>query len=652
MPKTMWKKLTETNDVSAFLEKLELNDVASMLIAANNAYYNEGEPLATDDLYDIVKDFIEERDPEHPVLARIGAPVIANATKVRLPFWMGSMDKIRDDPKMLERWVKNYSDPSSYVISDKLDGNSAMYHVTTHGHAMYSRGDGLEGQDVSHILPYVQGIPKGLTVSKEPLAVRGELIISKKGWSHVSDKGANARNVVAGLMHATKRANENADVCRHVEFVAYELLSPRPRTPEEGLASLAAMGFRVVYHEVSRSLSMKSLSDILIARRTASPYEIDGIVIYHNGTHRLADGKNPKYAFAFKTLLTHDEAEVIVTNVEWNISKDGYIKPTVIFPPVSLDSVVIQRATGFNAKFINDNKIGPGSRITIIRSGQVIPHIHKVLSPAANNKPALPKDIEFVWNDTGVDIVVSTKGNDPQMNIRQMEHFAKTMKVRGLAIGTITTMYEGGIKDISSLLKASTKDLVKAGVGPKNAEKLSTELSDMKSRATCIDYMVALNLFGRGFGQKKLEAIVRAFPGIVAGRIIPSATELSSVEGIGVPTATSFIESLPDFYKAMDSMGLGDLCSTSKTKTAKPKNEHPVEHKNSLEGMVVVFTGVRDKDLENEIVSRGGKVTGSVSKNTTIVIAKDPSETTGKLAKAHELGIQVVTLDMFRKKYT
>jgi len=106
------------------------------------------------------------------------------------------------------------------------------------------------------------------------------------------------------------------------------------------------------------------------------------IVVRDNQHHSIISGKNPKYSFAFKTILTHEEAEVIVSHVEWNISKDGFLKPTVYFNPIHIGGVKIQKATGFNASFIQSNTIGPGSHIVIIRSGDVIPYIVRTLSPS------------------------------------------------------------------------------------------------------------------------------------------------------------------------------------------------------------------------------------------------------------------------------
>jgi len=170
------------------LEAVPIKDVVQLIRDANNAYYNIGKPLLTDDLYDVVKDYLIQKDPQNPVLKEVGA--VVEGVKVTLPEYMGSLDKIRDDPKALLSWKKKY--PGEVIVSDKLDGNSALYYIDKKGKvSLYSRGDGIQGQDVSKLLPYINlPVPDK---SLFPLAVRGEMIISKADWKPISHRGANAQ---------------------------------------------------------------------------------------------------------------------------------------------------------------------------------------------------------------------------------------------------------------------------------------------------------------------------------------------------------------------------------------------------------------------------------------------------------------------------
>jgi NAD-dependent DNA ligase len=500
---------------------------------------------------------------------------------------------------------------------------------------MYSRGDGLMGQDISQLIPLIQGIPKKTEFSY--YTVRGELIISKELWKS-KGKGANARNTVAGVMNSKNPDKELASI---IDFVAYEQLQPRA-SASDGFEVMSKFGFKVAYSTSMNTdeLSMDSLSKILMERRTNSPYEVDGIVVFHDDDHNQVSGKNPSYAFAFKSILTHEEAEVVVKEVTWNASKDGYLKPLIHFDPVVLAGASIQKATGFNAQYIETHTIGPGSRIVIIRSGDVIPHIVRTLTKSSSEKPSFP-DVEYEWNDTHVDIMLKDKSKSNDVITKRMTYFVKTLGMKGVGEGVIERLYKNGIDTIKKLLNVTVEQLIKIeGFQKKSAEKIVSEIRDSVAKADCLTFMDASNLFGRTIGEKKLKLIVLKFPKILEG-YKPTEAELSSVEGIGPVTAKQFIDGLPEFFDFMKDIGIA--CNKSISK--------PVPTDSSLKDLVVVFTGMRDKDLEALIESHGGKISSTVSKKTSVVVAKDPSDESGKVKIAKELGIEIIDFETFRKKY-
>ena len=611
-----------------YLKTLSDDKIAEILRKASYEYY-KGTPIMSDDIFDIVKDYFQKKNPKHPVLKEIGAPTYGD--KVDLPFWMGSLDKIRDNESSLSKWKAKY--PGKCVVSEKLDGNSALLVVKDGRYKLYSRGDGNKGQDISHLLPLIQGIPKSLPDS---IAVRGELIIKKIDWLS-KGKGANARNAVAGVMHSKKPDPTLSSITR---FVAYEQLYPRIKM-SDSLNALEEYKFKVVKSKIfnTSDLTMDSLSEYLVKRREKSLYDIDGIVIYHDGEHVAVKGKNPDYAFAFKSLLTHEEAEVVIKEVQWNVSKDGYIKPILIFDPVTIGGVSIQKATGFNAAFIEKNVVGPGSRITIIRSGDVIPHVHKILSKSASEKPSFPK--EYEWNDTHVDILIKDKALDSNVMVKRLVYFTKVLEMKGVGPGIVERLHSNGINTFKKFINVTVDDLLKMeGFQKKSAEKVVNEIQESVKKADCLTFMTASNLFGRSIAEKKLKLILEVFPEIPNG-YKPTESELSKVSGIGEITAKQFLEGLPLFFEFMKE--LNKECK-------KVEVVEKVVGK-SLEGLVVVFTGVRDKELEALIEAKGGKVGSSVSSKTKILVAKDPSDDSSKIKSAKELGIPVVTIDTFKKNY-
>lgn len=626
---------------------MSVDEMASLLQEASDAYYNTGTTMMSDELFDKLKDELEKRNPEHPFLQQVGAPVQGTNNKVTLPYWMGSLDKIRDDAKGLDKWKATYT--GHVVISDKLDGNSAMYMVDGSGKAsLYSRGDGYVGQDISHLIPLIQGLPK--TKPKTMLAVRGELIISKAAWGTIRDVGANARNVVAGAMH---NKNPAPRIANNIEFVAYELLHKRASVTEQ-YKQLQELGFNVVFSQrvPTETLTSTALSTILMNRRDASAYEIDGIVVAHDHAHNAPKGSNPKYAFAYKSLLTHEEAEVIVKKVEWNVSKDGYMKPLIHFDPVNLAGATIQKATGFNAAYIEQHKIGPGSKLVIIRSGDVIPHILRVLSPSTTKKPSFPTDMEYEWNDTHVDIRIQANEKNEQHDVKQMVHFSKTLDIAFLGEGTIKKLYTAGLNSIAKLLTASQEDIAAIdGFQGIMSSKLFNSIEAAKAKATCIDYMVASNLFGRGVGIKKMQMIIKAFPSVESLKA-PTKDELTSVDGIGPSTATAFLEGFPKFIQFAKEIGYNCAPKTKPINKNQPQDNNKIKKAfmDTFKGKTVVFTGFRDAEMERMITTEpiNGKVTTSVSKNTNIVVASNVNEESGKLEKARSLGIPIMSRDQVK----
>ena len=154
-------------DGISYIEQLNITTIKSIIKECNNAYYNTT-PILTDDEFDILKDYIYKKDPKFN--DKIGAKVMRN--KVKLPYFMGSMNKIKPDTNALDKWIAKYSGP--YVISTKLDGVSGLYTVENNVEKLYTRGDGTIGQDISHLIPYLR-LPNKIN----KIAVRGEFIISK-----------------------------------------------------------------------------------------------------------------------------------------------------------------------------------------------------------------------------------------------------------------------------------------------------------------------------------------------------------------------------------------------------------------------------------------------------------------------------------------
>lgn len=637
--KKVIKKLE--NDPYNYANKLDIDDLVEILAGLSHFYYNTDTSLVSDDVYDILIEVLSNLDPTHDFLKEVGSKI--SKDEVQLPYFMASLDKIKPDTNILESWLKKYS--GNYVISDKLDGVSGLLHKTKNKLKLYTRGNGEYGQDITHLIPYV--FSKNIDFTDLPVgaAIRGELIISKADFKTISATYKNARNAVAGLVNSKTIRQNVANVSI---FVAYSVIHPKLKAQDQ-MKQLKKWKFETVFNKTIKKIDNNSLSKLLIDRRENSKYEVDGIVVYDNSTSYTLPKTNPKYAFAFKTVMTDQIVEAKVLDVEWNCSKHGYLKPRIRISPVHIVGVDIEYATAFNAKFVNDNVLGPGATVKLVRSGDVIPHIMEVLKPASSNKPKMP-DIPYKWNKSGVDILVKDIHGacKDSISIKKIATFFTVLGVKYLSEGLVTKFVDNGYNSIVKILKANKTDLYEIdGFGKTIIDKIYTNITEAFKTVTMIKLMAATTIFKRGLGQRKIKLIFNEYPDIMNQKWNTETMieKLVLIDGFDKITANQFVDNLPEFKKfLLDLEKVADLKHITKPNTTKKitTNQTMKDHK-------IVFTGFRDKDLESKIEEKGGKVNSSVSKNTTIVVYADKSGS--KYQKAILLNLKTMTKDQFIKKY-
>ena len=616
------------------LEKMSEKKLTDFLKELNKAYYNK-ESVLSDNQYDIVKEFIEKKYPNNKVVREIGAPVEKN--KVTLPYLMGSMDKIKPDTQALTRWSAKYTGP--YVLSCKLDGISALY--TTEGSSgpkLYTRGDGKIGQDISHLIPHLN-LPKANCV-----VIRGELILPKLIFeTKYKSLFANPRNMVAGLVNQ----KSISEAIRDVHFVAYEVIQPilKPSKQFELLRALEP-SVETVLHKSSTFLNNELLSATLVDWRKNYAYEIDGVIVCDDKIYERKSG-NPEHAFAFKMVLSDQIAEAKVVDVIWQASKDGYLKPRVQIEPIHLGGVTIEYATGFNGAFIESNKIGVGSIIEMIRSGDVIPYIRNVVVPS--DAPKMPS-VPYKWNNTHVDVLLENMEDDDTVKEKNITGFFRGIEVDGLSSGNVKRIITAGYDTIAKILKMKVADFLKVeGFKDKTATKLHEGIQQKISAASLITIMSASNMFGRGFNDKKIELILGGYPTVLISKDSPSTkiAKITEIKGMAAKTSEAFVEKIPEFLAFLKETGLTNKLTTAAA-AAEPtvaSVDHP------LYGKTVVMTGFRDTALQDKLKRVGATVGSSVSSKTFVLLVKDVNESSGKVLDAKKHSVPLMTPSDFVKKY-
>lgn len=642
------KKLLKSNDDPIEIaSNLSVDQLEKVITYTADKYYNSSNPIITDALYDILIDFLKMKSPKSQVLKNIGTKV-KSKDKVKLDYWLGSMNKIKPPSNQLEIWSKKYK--PSYNLSDKLDGVSALI---TYKHdkqiRMYTRGTATEGMDITPLIKYLnlpdwnkvfeyckKNTIKGIA---NLIAFRGEIIIKeeifKKNWSNILK---NSRNSVAGLANS-KTINPN--LAKDTDVVVYEVVEPFYPI-EKQLKIVKDIGFITVTNKnINEVLTFELLSNYLKERRTKSEYQIDGIIVTSCGKHERNIDGNPEYAFAFKDILEDQKATTIVISIEWNISKDGFIKPTILLEPVTIGGVEIKRVTGNNAKFIVDNKLGPGAKVEIIRSGDVIPKIEKVIKIAKVGEGSLP-DIEYHWNETKVDIILDDHKDNTNVLIKNIYYFFSKLETKGLGEKNVEKMVEAGLDTIPKILAAdNNRFLMVKGFREKTAENLVKSIKKSLTNVPLAKLMAASNKLGHGIGEERIKQVLSEYPNLIFDYKKWTKKEfidkIKKISGWEEKTASLLVNNFGEFIKFHTLISKYIIFEEIKqVKITKGK----------FTEKIVVFSGFRDKDLEAKIESQYGKIGSNISKNIDYLVVKDqkiidnPSD---KVLKAISLGIKIIT---------
>jgi NAD-dependent DNA ligase len=586
----------------------------------------------SDAVYDMLEDELRRRNPDHPILKEVGAPVTRRMGKVKLPFYLGSLDKLK--PANVDKWFNK--NPGPYVVSDKMDGVSLGIDVGEET-KLFTRGNGVYGQNISHLVPYLirykkipRKVPKGMQV-------RCEVEMTEANFKKYFPDDKNARNTMSGLINQKKI---NPTVIKSMDVIAYEVIKPSLK-PSQQFKKLESLGFKTAKWKRVKTIDSDTLSKYFISRKKRSKYAIDGVVIYLDQKFKRVTSGNPEHARAFKMMMDDETAIATVIKVHWNLSKHQIFKPRVEVKPVSLKGVTIKYFTGFNAEWIKNNSIGPGAKVRLTRSGDVIPHPLEVLKKA--KKPQMPER-EYEWNSSGVDIYAP--GAEPQeVTLKKITNFFSTIGVEGFKGKTIQRLYNAGYDTVPKIITITETELLELpGIQKKSATKLRTEINKAISGIEIHLLAFGSGTFGRTMGSRRLKEIFARYPVFYKKKFKKeSVIEMVKVlPGYKVKTATDFAEGLPKFMAFLKSL-------PSTVKIVEPKKVKRLSSK--LGDEVVVFTGFRDKDLERAIKENGGDVGSSVSKKTTILLLKDKYSGSSKAEKARGLGIKLMEPNEFKTIY-
>ena len=587
------------------------------LTKANEAYRNGQSLLMTDDEYDAALEELAKKQPSHPLLKKVRAtPSSENGKVVRMPFYLGSLDKAKTSEE-LAKWSNKNKGP--YVISEKLDGISGLWNPVSN--LLYLSGDDNMGVDVSAWLPYLSLSPSSLSKEiPEDTWVRGELIMPRK----LIPQGKLGRSIINGIFH---QKVPNPLEVKKVRFIGYEIIGMAPDlSVQQQMAWLDSWKLWTPWSVFQNTLSSAdTLSVTLAARRTDSEYDLDGLVIKTNKpiVPRVLKG-NPKDAVAWKPPNGETKLTTVIT-VEWNASATGKLIPRVQIEPVHLGGSTINFVTGVNARRIVDWKIGPGAKVIIRKGGDVIPLIETVEVPAAVSYP-----LEGTWewdgpSETAVNIV--QKNADSSTLVSQYMKMAKHLNWPNIGPAVMKSIVDAGYTTVPILRKASEDDLKKL-LGPvKGSNLFSLVQKDGWANASEIDLFVASPIRPDGIGSTRLETLLSHEPNFTKW----SKPGLTAPKGWSPDSLREFQQIWAEYEKfRLEQWSFIPYPVASK----------PVQISMATKGSVV-FTGFRDADLESQLEKKGYKVSDTVKSDTKAVLISDKEDpqsySSGKTDKAKKI---------------
>ena len=617
------------SDPYQFASDNEVQALVKIAKIADKAYYNTNKPKMSDAEYDLLRTLILGMDPNNAYLSSVGASV-GEKIKVKLPSHLGSMNKptSKEIDKFIPKFKKEF--PGPYMISGKLDGVSGLLTILKGKQTLFTRGDGDIGTDITNLVSYV--VPEIDTHIN--YQIRGELIMSEENF----EKYADERNTVSGVVNAkTVRENELGDIV----FIAYEVVEPWLPFDQQ-MPLLEDLEIQVVDNEFVNDFDKELLIN-KYREYTDGEYECDGIIISHNNPPKRNTSGNPKYSFAFKNMDDLKTAIVTVKEIKWQISKDGYINPVIYIVPIKLSGVRIHRATGFNAKYIYDNMLGPGAVVEIVRSGGVIPYIKQVIKGA--KEPQMP-DYDYDWNSTEVDII--TTEYSFEQKVRELEKFFKELKIKNVAKQSIEKFIEADIDTVPKIMSVTKEELRKvSSYKTTMVDKIYNAIHERMETVTLGDLMVASNLFGHGMGRRMIEKIIKEYPDIIFRYIENEYDEFEqlilNIEGFAGARTEWFQSGMVPFLDMLQ-----QVPDEIQDKVLFEFNDE--ENSDELKEKKFVFTGFRDADWEKMITDKGGSITGSVSKNTFAIVtpqAEIDSASNNKVKKAMDVGCKIIAKEDF-----
>ncbi len=644
------------------MNKLDrIKELVELLNKAGKSYYSEGQEIMTNFEYDALYDELKGLEEEtgyvlsNSPTVNVGYEVLSELPKERHETPMLSLDKTKDR-EALREWLGNQTG----VLSWKLDGLTI---VLTYEDGRLSkavtRGNGEIGEIITNNARVFKNVPVTIPY-KGKLVLRGEAIITYSDFNRINEeipemdaKYKNPRNLCSG---SVRQLNNKITKERNVNFFAFALVSAENtdfrNSREYQFEWLKGQGFDVVEYKVVNKDNILDTIEWFEKTIVNNDFPSDGLVILYDdiayGEALGRTAKFPRNAMAFK--WTDETADTILRQIEWSASRTGLINPVAIFDPVELEGTKVSRASVHNISIMEGLKLGIGDVIRVFKANMIIPQIAKNLTESGNVR--VPEVCPVCGQPTRICSINDVKTlycDNAECQAKHVKSFSllvsrDALNIDGLSEATLEKFIQKGfIKDKTDIFHLDRyKDEIVAMEG--FGEKSYANLLEAVERARDTD-MVRL-IYGLGIdnvGLSTAKLIVKYLDSKPQAVLTVDAVKLTAIDGIGEVIAASFVKYFKDEAKQQEYLGL-----LNELRLKQPE----VKETEELSGKTFVITGAvthfaNRKELKELIENMGGKVTGSVTGNTSYLINNDSMSQSAKNKTAAKLGVPVITEEEF-----
>ncbi len=632
-------------------------------------YYVLDAPTMSDYEYDMLNRELEELEAAHPEeitpdspTQRVGGKPLQGFTPYTHEVPLESLQDVFDDQEVREftdRMTQTLGPDVEYSVEPKVDGLSVALEyrdgVFVRG---ATRGDGRVGEDVTENLRTIRSIPMVLPEKLPRLIVRGEVYMARSVFEEINAQRelegkplmANPRNAAAGSL---RQLDPKIAAQRRLDIQVFNLQLAEGkdfRLHSETLEYLASQHFRMIPHKTLRADEVQKEIDRINDQRMEYPFDIDGAVVKVNS---LSDretlgstAKFPKWAVAFKYPPEKKPAKVLDIVVQ--VGRTGVLTPKAVLTPVRLAGTTVTSATLHNQDYITQKDIRIGDTVIVQKAGEIIPEILEVdfkQRPEGTVPYVLPQTCPVcgapVERDEDGAAVRCTGAECPAQLLRNLTHFAgrDAMDIDGLGPSLVEQLVDSGlVRNAADLYSLRAPDVAQLErMGEKSAENLIAAIARSK------DNDLSKLIYGLGIrqvGEKAAKVLAMHF-GTLDALMAATAEELTAIDDVGEITARCITEYLSQ-PQSQDLIARLREAGVNMTSQAELVDQR-------FAGMTFVLTGTLTnwdrKAAQAMIEERGGKVSGSVSKKTTYVVAGEAAGS--KLKKAQELNIPVLTEEAF-----